>query len=51
MSAVPVPDPARRGLRRGQGATELKSPVRKPGYVPPVRSYRTVSPGHLVIEA
>ncbi len=49
MAAVPVPDPARRGIRRNAGTDELKSPVRPVGYVPPPREYREVSPGHLVL--
>ena len=48
MAAVPVPDPARRGIRRNLAADELKSPVRPLGYVPPARQYSEVSPGHLV---
>jgi peptide/nickel transport system ATP-binding protein len=48
MSAVPVPDPARRGIRRGISNDELKSPVRGIDYQPPVREYREVSEGHLV---
>ena len=48
MAAVPVPDPARRGIRRGIAADELRSPVRANGYQPPVREYREVSQGHLV---
>lgn len=49
MAAVPVPDPARRGIRRNAGIEELKSPVRNVGYVSPKREYREVSPGHLVL--
>jgi peptide/nickel transport system ATP-binding protein len=49
MAAVPVPDPSRRGMRRGLKAEELKSPVRPVGYQPPKRSYREVTPGHLVM--
>lgn len=49
MAAVPVPDPARRGIRRNAGIEELKSPVRNVGYVAPKREYREVSPGHLVL--
>jgi peptide/nickel transport system ATP-binding protein len=48
MAAVPVPDPARRGIRRGISNDELKSPIRPMGYEVPQRSYRTVSPGHFV---
>jgi peptide/nickel transport system ATP-binding protein len=48
MAAVPVPDPSRRGIRRGISDDELKSPVRGMDYVPPRREYREVSPGHLV---
>ncbi|MCO5732308.1 ABC transporter ATP-binding protein [Rhizobium sp. SSA_523] len=48
MAAVPVPDPSRRGIRRGVSDEELKSPVRPLGYEPPARQYREVSPGHLV---
>ena len=48
MSAVPVPDPSRRGIRRGLMEDELKSPVRPVGYQPPRREYREVSAGHIV---
>ena len=48
MAAVPIPDPARRGVRRGVASDEIRSPVRPPDYVPPTRQYREVSPGHLV---
>lgn len=48
MSAVPVPDPSRRGIRRGLMEDELKSPVRPLGYQPPRREYREVSAGHIV---
>ncbi|MBB4009390.1 ABC transporter ATP-binding protein [Allorhizobium taibaishanense] len=48
IAAVPVPDPARRGVRRGISNDELKSPVRPVGYTVPDRSYREVSAGHLV---
>ncbi|MGV1753467.1 ABC transporter ATP-binding protein [Agrobacterium sp. CG674] len=49
MAAVPVPDPARRGLRRNAAIEELKSPIRPLGYNCPERVYRTVSPGHVVL--
>ena len=48
MSAVPIPDPARRGTKRGISNDEIRSPVRAPDYVPPVRQYREASPGHMV---
>ncbi|MCY1666023.1 ABC transporter ATP-binding protein [Rhizobium sp. SL86] len=48
MAAVPVPDPSRRRIKRNLATDEIKSPVRPAGYVPPVRQYREVSPGHLV---
>ncbi|WP_281039423.1 MULTISPECIES: ABC transporter ATP-binding protein [unclassified Rhizobium] len=48
MAAVPVPDPARRGIRCGISNDELKSPIRAMGYEVPTRNYKTVSPGHLV---
>jgi len=48
MAAVPVPDPARRNLKRNISTDEIKSPIRPVGYVPPRRSYREVSAGHLV---
>ncbi len=48
MAAVPIPDPARRSLKRNISTDEIKSPVRPVGYVPPVRQYREVSAGHLV---
>ena len=48
MAAVPVPDPDRRREKRMTASEELKSPIRTPDYLPPVREYRTVSSGHLV---
>ncbi len=48
MSAVPVPDPQRRAMRRQLASTELPSPVRPVDYVPPPRRYREAGPGHLV---
>ncbi|TCL72295.1 oligopeptide/dipeptide transporter, partial [Rhizobium sp. BK251] len=49
MAAVPVPDPARRGIRRNLTADELKSPVRPAGFVPEKRSYRQIENGHFVM--
>jgi peptide/nickel transport system ATP-binding protein len=50
ISAVPSPDPARRHGRRATSDDELISPIRPADYVVPSRSYREVSPGHLVQE-
>lgn len=48
MAAVPVPDPARRRIRRCIAGDESRSPVRPIGYEPPARHSREVSEGHLV---
>ena len=48
MSAVPVPDPSRRSIKRNMSTDEIKSPIRPVDYVPPKREYREVSVGHLV---
>lgn len=48
ISAVPVPDPSRRRIKRNIAADELKSPIRPADYLPPQREYREVSAGHLV---
>ncbi|TPG63526.1 ABC transporter ATP-binding protein [Ewingella americana] len=48
MASVPVPDPARRALKRHMQVDELKSPVRDNSYVPPLRQYDEVSAGHFV---
>jgi peptide/nickel transport system ATP-binding protein len=48
IDAVPVPDPARRGLRRPVSSEEIRNPMRAPGYVALVRHYREVGPGHFV---
>lgn len=50
LASVPVPDPARRQLKRKMEVSELKSPVRPLGYVPETRRYREVSAGHWVME-
>lgn len=50
LSSVPVPDPARRHLKRHVDVSELKSPVRPLGFVPDTRRYREVSAGHWVME-
>ena len=48
LAAVPVADPARRRERHAVAVDEIRSPIRAPDYVPPVRLYREVSPGHVV---
>jgi peptide/nickel transport system ATP-binding protein len=48
MSAVPVPDPARRSFARGLSNKELKSPIRAVDFQPPLRIMREVGPGHFV---
>ncbi|MCO4319362.1 ABC transporter ATP-binding protein [Phyllobacterium sp. 21LDTY02-6] len=48
ISAVPVPDPSRRGLKRPVSNDEIRSPVRPPDFVMPERQYREVAAGHLV---
>jgi peptide/nickel transport system ATP-binding protein len=48
MAAVPVPDPARRNIKRSVSVDEIKSPVRGLDFVPPVREYREFSKGHFV---
>ncbi len=51
ISAVPIPDPSRRGRTPPPLTEEIKSPVRPFDYVAPKRSYREVSPGHFVRDA
>ncbi|CAN7263701.1 ABC transporter ATP-binding protein [Phyllobacterium sp. LjRoot231] len=48
MAAVPVPDPARRQIKRNVAIDELKSPVRPASYIPPIRTYSEVTTGHFV---
>jgi peptide/nickel transport system ATP-binding protein len=50
IDAVPVPDPATRGRRRGLIAEELKSPVRPLGWNQPKRRMVPVGPDHFVME-
>ncbi|MFC5396947.1 dipeptide ABC transporter ATP-binding protein [Bosea vestrisii] len=49
LAAVPIADPARRLQKRPVTNDEIKSPIRPADYVPPVRQYREVSPGHAVM--
>jgi peptide/nickel transport system ATP-binding protein len=51
ISAVPVPDPSRRGETPPPLSEEIKSPVRPLDYVAPKRTYLEVSPGHFVQQA
>ncbi|MGV8935843.1 MAG: ABC transporter ATP-binding protein [Allorhizobium sp.] len=48
IAAVPVPDPGLRGQTPPPLSEEIQSAVRPFDYVAPKRSYREVSPGHLV---
>ena len=50
MAAVPIPDPARRLIKRPVSNDEIKSPVRSTNYAPPARAMREVTPGHFVQE-
>jgi peptide/nickel transport system ATP-binding protein len=50
MAAVPIPDPARRLIKRPVSNDEIKSPVRAVNYSAPTRAIREVSPGHFVQE-
>jgi len=49
IASVPVPDPARRGIKRHLHVDELKSPVRPLGFEPLPRNYQQVSEGHWVL--
>ncbi|GGE45633.1 hypothetical protein GCM10007276_23570 [Agaricicola taiwanensis] len=49
LAAVPIADPARRLQKRPVSDEEIRSPVRAPDYVPPVRQYHEVSHGHAVM--
>ncbi len=48
LAAVPIPDPARRGLARRRLEGEVPSPFRAVDYVPQFVSYRDLGGGHLV---
>ena len=48
LSAVPIPDPARRGLPRRRLEGEVPSPFRPVDYVPQFVTYRDLGGGHLV---
>lgn len=51
ISAVPIPDPQRRGQTPPPLSEEIKSPVKPFDYTPPKRVYREVSAGHFVQDA
>jgi peptide/nickel transport system ATP-binding protein len=48
LAAIPIPDPARKGIRRALGNDEIKSPIRPLDYSAPRRAWRSVGPGHQV---
>ncbi|WP_108660753.1 ABC transporter ATP-binding protein [Acuticoccus kandeliae] len=50
ISAVPVPDPARRGARRPLLSDEIASAVRALDWQPPARRMVEVGPDHFVME-
>ena len=49
LAAVPVPDPARRALRRGLDSKEIGSALRDVDYVPPQTHFQEVAPNHFVL--
>ena len=49
IAAVPTPDPARRGARRGLSDDEILSPVRSADFTPPKALYREIAPDHVVM--
>ncbi|MDW9856970.1 dipeptide ABC transporter ATP-binding protein [Sinorhizobium meliloti] len=49
LAAVPIADPSRRLQKRSLTNDEIRNPIRPADYVPPVRQYREVSPGHAVM--
>jgi peptide/nickel transport system ATP-binding protein len=51
LAAVPIPDPARRGLARRRLEGEVPSPFRPVDYVPTFVDYRDLGGGHLVATA
>ncbi|MBY0611185.1 MAG: ABC transporter ATP-binding protein [Beijerinckiaceae bacterium] len=51
LAAVPVPDPSRRSARRGLSVTELPTAMRPADYVHPVREWRDLGGGHMVMQS
>lgn len=50
LSAVPVPDPARRRVRQPILNDEIPSPIRAADFAPPKRQYRQAGTDHLVMD-
>ncbi|MFS2225809.1 ABC transporter ATP-binding protein [Pantoea sp. B65] len=50
IASVPVPDPARRALKRNLAVEELTSPVRPLHYQHPAREYQDLGNGHWVMK-
>ncbi|MDB6177700.1 ABC transporter ATP-binding protein [Paracoccus sp. Z330] len=50
LSAVPVPDPARRRVRQPLSNDEIPSPIRPADFVPPVRRYHQAGDDHMVMD-
>ena len=48
IAAVPVPDPARRGMSPRSATTRSRAPSGRPTMFPPVRRYKEAQPGHFV---
>lgn len=49
ISAVPMPDPDKKRVRRGLITEELNSPIRKPDWVPPKREMVSVGDDHFIL--
>ena len=50
ISAVPLPDPSIKRQRKGLTSDELKSPIRKPDWIPPERKMVSVGDDHFMME-
>ena len=51
MSAIPVPEPGQRHIRRNLSQTEIPSPIRPVDFVQPERRWRKVGEDHYVLES
>ena len=49
LAAVPIADPASRQQKRRIANDEIRSPVRRPDFIPPTRLYRDAGPNHSVM--